>query len=288
MLSQSGQFLTVAIVSLYLFLPSCTPVNNEETGRREISQQERFGEYIMSQSTQSLIQPNEIATKEFLVELDKKLADYMDSIVLFKNWQGSIQDINLEESDRFKTITFNLVFVIQNWKKEMVFHCKYSVLKDSSDQDTIYARIKRMYEYSTVYFDGFIPKDYAGNLQYDSDDPYLRLLRYKFSIMNIDCNKQVDSLSPSLQKAIAVDYQAINLMRKLYSKAINRKAFDSLMTALPIEDCQKALSEKDYQYSKRFRDWIFVDFLLQAPAIEAGPEMKFLGDYQRLEKRYPS
>lgn len=152
------------------------------------------------------------------------MGEYMDSVKLFVNWKAQIQNINSRETGKSVALSFELEYAPEQYRK-VSFDVDYILSKDSLDSDKIYNTIKRLNNYSTVYFDGFIRKKANGEAHYSSysDDLMHSYPDFKFFVVDINTTSKGDTLSNNLQNAVDLSFKAIEPLELNFKRRYLKK-----------------------------------------------------------------
>lgn len=138
---------------MIIALLSCTnpssvkssPYNNQQTA---------FDRFLSDRNSHKYDIGNDIQEAEFMKQFEQDLFNYVDSVKLFVNWTGTIDNISTIETDNNITrVKFTIYYEREQFRK-VKFNCLYFVDNDSLETDHIYNTVKNISNYSTVYFDG--------------------------------------------------------------------------------------------------------------------------------------
>lgn len=240
-----------------LVLISCEPQKNSNF---ENPQQESFDNFLKAKKELEYAQSNEIQKMEFNKKFESELAQYLDSVKIFVNWKGQIKDIKTNEIGQSTQITFEIQYIPEKYR-EVSFFCSHIVKTENLYSDYVFNRVKSISDYSTVYFDGSIRKNFEGNAVYEYGDMKISYPNYQFILLDISTTKRNDSLSITLKKAIDTDFKVFDLLKLKVLKKISENEWEEKMKDLKLEFIQSTLSETDLQYSKRLRQHLASDFV---------------------------
>lgn len=249
----------LAVCSVML---SCT-----ET-KKQISnvQQRNFDNFLISKNRESYNYSNDIQRKEFYKLFEKSLCNYVDSIGLFVNWEGVIDDIKTEESGNTTAVKFKISFLPEEYRN-IEFFCTHLVKTDSLSTDYLYNTVKNMPNGLIVYFDGFIRTKNSGEIYYhygsSNDESNISYPDYEFWPVEIGPEKRKDSLSVNLQNAVSSCYNIIQPLREQYigliSKEESDKKYNELLPA--FENAKGKLTPAEKLYIQRLNGCLIYNFM---------------------------
>jgi len=207
---------------------------------------------------------NDIQKKEYIKKIEADLSNFLDTVKVFVNWKGKIN--NIEASEFFglikiagwTNITFEISYEPEEYRK-VCFKCSHIVETDKLNEDYIYNQVKNISNSSTVYFDGFINRDFDGKVVYygyKSDDLQISYPEYKFNILKIN-TKPVDTLSTELKNMIDANFKIMDLAKQKHQKEITEKEFKARLKEL--KTLQPELSEKEKEYGHQMLQYLFLN-----------------------------
>jgi hypothetical protein len=256
--------LILAVVATVL--AGCNTPKHYDKYRFENSQQQQFNDFLAVKQKMSHGQVNDIKRKEFYNQFEKELFNYIDSVRLFVNWEGYIDDIKTEESDKTIALKFKISFLPEK-SITVQFFCTHLVETDSLNSDYLYNTVKNMPNGLIVYFDGFIRTKNKGEIYYhlgaSGHELNLSSPDYEFWIIDVGPERRSDTLSTSLQNAIDFNYKVIEPLKLQYlnkiSKSESDKRHKSLLPTFKI--LQSKLTNKEKQYCQRLSTCLVYNFL---------------------------
>lgn len=232
--------------------------------RSDINQQQQnFVFFLESKDSQSKNLTNEIEEHEFYKSFDKELSNYLDSVRLFLNWKGVIDDIKIDDMGSFTEVSFKLNFKPSE-TTEITFYCEYPVNKTNTSYDALYNDLKKISNGATVYFDGFIKRDWDNNVMYKNDSKIgtmkLSYPMYMFNALRVSQTKGVDSLSETMKAAVDKEFGIIELAKARASNAITDAEFANQIKKQDFELTQAKLSKAEWMCCKDIRRYLVIDF----------------------------
>lgn len=219
-------------------------------------------ELLKSYNDKQYDYPNDIAKKEALQNREDSLKQLQDSLCIFTNIKGSINDISSEESEDGKSIVLSYDIKIAPDKYfEVTLNCTRIISKDSLENDSIYKFVKAQDEFSQVYVDGILAISHAENkffydpLNYDRELAF-SYPKYVFNV--VDIRAKESTLSKNLMTSIKLfkdsyDYLLKDMRHEVYKKSI----FDE-----KTAKCNKSadlLTKPEFNYLGRYIEACMMD-----------------------------
>jgi len=210
--------------------------------------------------------------EEYFKMFDKKLLSLIDSINVFVNWEGTIEDFDLSIDDKgklgpkYKYATISCIIVyVPNEQRKISFISKMIIEQKDLYADSIYAKLGRLSKGSKVYFDGFIQRDYKRNIKYSYNDELLDESnpKYMFNLLDITSFCRVDTLKANLLQLLNMNLKVSELLRKALSKEISKSEYISKTQTLyfpKMRQSLKSLNNSDKEYFERHRNYLSEDF----------------------------
>lgn len=228
-------------------LTSCNLSSNNQ--KFENKSQAKFDDFLNTNRQKELSMGNEIQTKEFLKKFDISIVEYLDSNKLFVGWKGTIDKIEISEDDGLTKISCEIKYKPEEYR-EITFKCFHKIKASELDSDMLYNKIKNISNYSTVYFDGYIPISNKKVIYYtSSDDTNLRVAYpdYLFHLLNISEQKRPDTISNNLKKNIDLVMDLTRTGLKLKDKSISKKEWNQI-TSTKIKSTNLPTLTKEEKY----------------------------------------
>lgn len=253
------------LVSLY----SCTP---QLTRRFPSAQQQEFDDILSNYKESSRkYSGNQIKERELLDSMNRTLFDYVDSVRLFRNWEGKISQIDSEQSDSLIMLTFNISYRSYG-SGNVTFECKYIFPKDSILTDELYQKVRDLSSYETVYFDGFIRTFSNKTITSDLfDDFILHHPEFEFFVIDISTEPN-EADNPNLQRAIDLTFEALEPLKQNYEGSLSKTECDQQVqdVTLQYNAAKSKLNKSERQYIQRLGqayiyNFLFADDLIISP-----------------------
>ncbi len=233
----------------------------------ENKQQQYFNDFLTKKALSYYNQGNDIQKKDFYNKFEIELFNFIDSVRLFINWKGEINDIKTEESGESTILSFKISSQPEKYIKATLYST-HLVNTDSLKQDYIYNKVKNIPNSSTVYFDGFIRTNNKDEIDYYMDwenniDLIIAYPNYRFWITDIGTTNRNDSLSVGLQAANDFNYKMIEPLKSAYmnkiSKAESEKRFNELLPEFKM--LKSKLTDEEKLYNERLNTCLVYNFL---------------------------
>ncbi len=251
----------VIILTLTFITFSCkNPSKTETSYGNQI--QAKFDTFLKQKVNHENDASNDIQKKEFLDKYDKDLIAFIDSNKVFVNWQAKIEDIKTYDYGKTTEVSCKLSYKPEEYR-EVSFYCSYVVENSKLKTDSLYNKIKRIGDYSTVYFDGFIVRNIDNKVVYTNDDETLKLSypSFKFNLLNISEKKREDKLSENLKNVVNVNFKVFELLKQKVNKTITEKEWKRKTEDLGLEKIEKSLNSQEKQYSNIMKEYLVNDFM---------------------------
>ncbi|HHT22634.1 MAG TPA: hypothetical protein GXZ87_04890 [Bacteroidales bacterium] len=251
----------IILISITLFFVSCNIKSQDD----KTTQQQDFFEFLNYKEHIMKQQKNDIQKDEFFMQFEKDLFDYVDSVGLFINWQGVINDIKSESIGDNTALSFK-IYSISRDNHNLEFNCTHLIDNHNISTDYIYNTVKNMPENTMVYFDGFIRTKNIGEVYYHSSsskESNIELPKYKFWIIDLSPEKRTDTLSTAMQKAVSIAYEANKPLKMQFNKQITKKESDDKLKELipQLDEAKTQLSNNEKLYIERLSTCLIYNFL---------------------------
>lgn len=190
---------TMAVV----LLASCGPRNPQSTKSEE--RQNPLVEYLQQYKGKNYNAGNSIQRDELWQEREDGLVTLQDSVGVFNNLKGRIENITARDVRDSKVVEFWIKIEPEKYF-EITLECSHIVHKDSLDGDSLYQIVKGLSNYSTVYVDGAIAvtsKVKAANASWGDKDLQFSYPKYKFNIVALSTSP-LPKVSDKVQNAIVI------------------------------------------------------------------------------------
>lgn len=251
---------------LLIFFVLCGCVETSRNVNKKFSnvQQDNFDNMLARNKDNAYRLGNEILKKEFNDSIKKAIGGYMDSVKLFVNWIAQIQNINSRETDESVILSFELKYAPEKYRK-VTFDVDYILPKDSLKSDKIYNVVKKLNNYSTVYFDGFIRKNANNQAYYSSysDDLMHSYPDFKFFVVDVNTTSKGDTLSNNLQNAVDLSFKAIEPLELNFRKEISQKESNRRIEKISprFKAAKEVLTQEEKAYIDRLTLALTYNFL---------------------------
>lgn len=254
------------LACLVLGMVGCIQKRAYNAVQFENQQQQDFDNFLAKKQQASYYQANDIQEKEYYAQFESELFNYVDSVRLFINWKGIIEDIKTEESGKTTALKFTITYKPEEYR-EVEFHCTHLIDTDSLNSDYIYNTVRNIRNYTVVYFDGFIRTKNNDEVYYylrsAGNDLNISYPNYEFWITDIGSEKRNDTLSNNLQDAVSIVCKLGEPMKEYFMKSITKEEFDRQSNELlPLyKEAESMLSDREKQYAKRFNTCLMYNYL---------------------------
>ncbi len=162
-------------------------------------------EYLQQYNGKNYDAGNSIQRDELWQEREDGLATLQDSVGVFNNLKGRINDISARDVRDSKVVEFRVEIKPKEYF-EITLECSHIVHKDSLESDSLYQIVKGLSNYSTVYVDGAIAvtsKGQAANASWGDKDLQFSYPKYKFNIVALSTSP-LPKVSANVRNAIVV------------------------------------------------------------------------------------
>ena len=190
---------TMAVV----LFASCGPRNPHASQNEE--KQNPLVEYLQQYKGKNYDAGNSIQRDELWQEREDGLVTLQDSVGVFNNLKGRINDISARDVRDSKVVEFRVEIKPKEYF-EITLECSHIVHKDSLESDSLYQIVKGLSNYSTVYVDGAIAvtsKGQAANASWGDKDLQFSYPKYKFNIVALSTSP-LPKISANVRNAIIV------------------------------------------------------------------------------------
>lgn len=190
---------TMAVV----LFASCGPRNPHASQNEE--KQNPLVEYLQQYEGKNYDAGNSIQRDELWQEREDGLVTLQDSVGVFNNLKGRINDISARDVRDSKVVEFRVEIKPKEYF-EITLECSHIVHKDSLESDSLYQIVKGLSNYSTVYVDGAIAvtsKGQAANASWGDKDLQFSYPKYKFNIVALSTSP-LPKVSANVRNAIVV------------------------------------------------------------------------------------
>lgn len=253
---------TLLLSAILIGVFSCK--NSLERPKFENPTQVKFDNFLKQKESAQYDASNDIQKNEFLEKYDAELSALTDSIKIFVNWQGQIEDIKTNEYGKSTEVSCKIKYKPEEYR-EITFYCSYVLETSNLKTDSLFNRLKRIGDFSNVYFDGFIVKNIGNKLVYEGYDITLKLTypNFKFNLLNVSEKKRENNLSKSLTNAVNTNFKVFELLKQKVNKTITEKEWKTKTKDLELEKIESALKPEEKEYSKLIKKYLASDFLNQ-------------------------
>lgn len=190
---------TMAVV----LFASCGPRNPHASQNEE--KQNPLVEYLQQYKGKNYDAGNSIQRDELWQEREDGLVTLQDSVGVFNDLKGRINDISARDVRDSKVVEFRVEIKPKEYF-EITLECSHIVHKDSLESDSLYQIVKGLSNYSTVYVDGAIAvtsKGQAANASWGDKDLQFSYPKYKFNIVALSTSP-LPKVSANVRNAIVV------------------------------------------------------------------------------------
>lgn len=251
--------MTLAMIAF-----SCKNPSTEENNYENQVQGE-FDAFLKLKVSNEYVAINDIQKKEFFEKYDNELTSFIDTNKVFVNWKAQIEDIKTNDYGNSTEVSCKLSYKPEEYR-EVSFYCSYVVENSKLKTDSLYNKIKKIRDFSTVYFDGFIVKNLNNKVVYVNDDDESLKLSYpnfKFNLLNISEKKRKNALSKNLNNAVNINFKVFELLKQKVNKTITEKEWKRKTEDLGLEKMEKSLNPEEKQYSNLIKQYLVSNFMFK-------------------------
>lgn len=190
---------TMAVV----LLASCGPRNPHASQNEE--KHNPLVEYLQQYKGKNYDAGNSIQRDELWQEREDGLVTLQDSVGVFNNLKGRINDISARDVRDSKIVEFRIEIEPEKYF-EITLDCSHIVHKDSLESDSLYQIIKGLSNYTTIFVDGAIAvtsKGKAANASWGDKDLQFSYPKYSFNIVSLSTSP-LPKISANVRNAIVV------------------------------------------------------------------------------------
>jgi hypothetical protein len=167
--------------------------------------QNELVEYLLKYKEARYNTGNSIQMDELWQEREDGLVLLQDSLGIFHNVKGRIEQIRANNIGNSKVLEFEIQIEPQEYFK-IDLDCKYIIPQDSVKNDSLYNLIKSLSNYTTVFVDGAIAitsKLKPDNSSISEKDLQLSYPDYNFNVVSLSTSELPD-ISSNLRNAIII------------------------------------------------------------------------------------
>lgn len=189
-------------MAVVLFV-SCGPRNPQATLNEE--KQNPLVEYLQQYKGKNYDVGNSIQRDELWQEREDGLVLLQDSVGIFNNLKGRIDNISARDVRDSKVIEFRIEIEPEEYF-EITLECSHIVHKDSLENDSLYQIVKGLSNYSTVYVDGAIAvtsKGKIANASLSDKDLQFSYPKYEFNVVSLSTSP-LPKVGANVRNAIVV------------------------------------------------------------------------------------
>ncbi len=186
-----------------VLLTSCESRNSHTSLNEE--RKNPLVEYLQQYKGKDYNVGNSIQRDELWQEREDGLVVLQDSVGVFNNLKGHINNITARDVRDSKVVEFWVEIKPENYF-EITLECSHIVHKDSLESDSLYQIVKGLSNYSTVYVDGAIAvtsKCKAANASWGDKDLQFSYPHYKFNVVALSTSP-LPKVSDNVQNAIVI------------------------------------------------------------------------------------
>lgn len=207
---------------------------------------------------------NSIQKQNFYKEFDQQLNTFVDSIGLFVNWKGIIEEIDISEAviDNYTNISCKIKYSSDDFR-EVTFKTELYVKTNDLKSDSIYSKLERLALGSVVYFDGIIQRDFNRNIQYENGGELLKTTKpnYLFHLLDITPYSRADTLSSKIKKIVSIHSKVFQLLKDKVDKTITNSEWSKRTKELVPRGLEEGLTENEKEYITRYKQYLYDDFM---------------------------
>lgn len=207
---------------------------------------------------------NSIQKQNFYKEFDKQLNSFVDSIGVFVNWKGKIEEIDISKAviDNYTNISCKIKYSSDDFR-EVTFKTEIFLKTNELTSDSIYTKLERLALGTTVYFDGIIQRDFNRNIQYENGGELLKTTKpkYLFHLLDITPYSRADTLSSKIKNILSIHSKVFQLLKDKVDKTITNSEWSKRTKELVPRGLEEGLTENEKEYITRFKQYLYDDFM---------------------------
>ncbi|MDH6354501.1 hypothetical protein M2132_000829 [Dysgonomonas sp. PH5-45] len=187
-------------------------------------------------------------------ELEEKMLGFIDSMVVFNNWKGTIKDVNikdelkLEFKENYDKILSFTITVKDSGKVDQDFYYARRIPFKKVKTDHIYNTVKDLTNGTEVYFDGIV-EQIGFKISYKNDTAATKTLpAMDFTVTDISTAERPQALSTNVKRVVEI-YSIFGRNKKEKKDWLNKELqpeADSLIKLLTPQE--KIYSDYAYDY----------------------------------------
>lgn len=262
----------IALVGLAGAFSGCVQGSKHSVGSNDgvNTQQDAFYKFLLSAEKRlNGGFTNEIQEKEFYRKFEADLFHYVDSVGIFVNWRGVINDIETEESGNSVALKFTIDVTPpqSNGMMSIRLFATHLIPKDSLETDYLYNTVSNIPNYKEVYVDGFIRTKNTDKVYYHSsirtNSTSSLNPDYNFWVLDISTMRRDDVLSENLTNAIVRSYEYVAPLKESYLGNISKKEQDARTDKLlpAFKEAKSKLNEYEALYIQRLNTALVYNFM---------------------------
>ncbi len=275
-LNRHSNILKLFVISLVLV--SCNLNQSSNNGIVfQSKEQNRFKDFILQNNEKNAYLGNDIKKEEHYKRYLTELASLSDSIGIFKNWEGQIIKIEVEEpnifnglKDNYRLLNIEIKIQLEPKYQYVTLYCKKLFKVDEADSLLLYRQAKNTSVNSEIYFDGFISKNSENKVNFvtsfmPSDTYYMGELSYpniKFHIISLSSAPLKFTNNANINLLMNKNSLVWKSMTDFSKRKISRKKLKTIMAECKseIETPMSKLTHEEKNYIKSYTDCLSLEF----------------------------
>lgn len=271
-----SNILKLFVISLVLV--SCNLNQSSNNGIVfQSKEQNRFKDFILQNNEKNAHLGNDIKKEEHYKKYLTELASLSDSIGIFKNWEGQIIKIEVEEpnifnglKENYRLLNIEIKIQLEPKYQYVTLYCKKLFKVDEADSLLLYRQAKNTSVNSEIYFDGFISKNSENKVNFvtsimPSDTYYMGELSYpkiKFHIISLSSEPLKFNNNANINLLMNKNSLVWKSMTDFSKRKISRKKLKTIMADCKseIETPMSKLTHEEKNYIKSYTDCLSLEF----------------------------
>jgi hypothetical protein len=257
---------------IILFFASCNFIQSTNNGIVfQSKEQNRFKEFILQNNNMNSYLGNDIKKEEHYKKYLIELASLSDSIGIFKNWEGQIIKIEVEEpsifnglKENYRLLNIEIKIQLEPEYQYVTLYCKKLFKVNEADSLLLYRQAKNTSVNSEIYFDGFISKNSENKVNFEtsimpSDTYYMGELSYpniKFHIISLSSEPLKFTNNADINLLMNKNLFVWKSMTDFSKRKISRNKLKTIMADCKseIETPMSKLTLEEKNYIKSYTD----------------------------------
>ena len=245
----------IYIFLLTLLLVACVEQNTKFSN----PVQQRFDDLLAKNKFDISRAANDIKKEEIQNNFETVLTEFLDSVILFVGFKGTISNIQLRDERSNKSLSFKITYKPEE-NREITFYCSRLFESGKLENFELYNSIKELSNHSTVYLDGVIRRNSDNSIIYDIYSLYDSMMKhlypkYRFFPLAVTSKDNGHKLPENLMQLIRIDSEVISIAGKETDKEVSSGSFSKIVEQK--KDEAQALFRTLTPEQKEYRNHLF-------------------------------